>query len=139
MMPWSPAPSSLFPSASTPLAISIDWACSRIWTSAFASGSRPVRNRCLDGVTGDVLEQIEGDRRRAADLAGDDHLVGGCQRLAGDARFGVGGEVGVDDRVGNAIADLVGMTLGNGFAGKEIVGESHGQHLLDEIRARNLP
>ena len=56
----------------------------------------------------------------AAHLAGDDHAVGGGERLAGDARFRHRGEIGVDDRIGDAVADLVRMALGNGFAGEQI-------------------
>ena len=58
----------------------------------------------------------------AARLAGDHHLVGGRQRLAGDAQLpGIDAglrpfaEEQIDHLVGNAVADLVGMALRNGL------------------------
>ncbi len=77
-----------------------------------------------------LLEQRFGD----ADFAGDDDAVGGGQRLAGDADLaGVhAGLLGfaedqVDDLVGNPVADLVRMTLGNRFRSEEI-GRPHGRN-----------
>ena len=55
-----------------------------------------------------------------AHLAGDHDLVGGGERLAGDARFRHRAEEGVDDRIGDAVADLVRVAFGDGFAGEEI-------------------
>ena len=70
-------------------------------------------------------------RLLAAAFAGDDDLVGGAQRLAaeprvhlavvGDAELDVVRDEGVEDRVRNLIADLVGMTFGNGLAGEQII------------------
>ena len=88
-----------------------------------------------DGVVEDVavlvlLEQRRGD----AHFAGDDDAVGGGQRLAGDADLaGVhAGLLGfaedqVDDLVGDAVADLVRMALGNRFRSEEI-GLPHGRN-----------
>ena len=70
-----------------------------------------------------LLEQGVGH----AHLAGDDHPVGGRQRLAGDAHLrrihaGLLGlaEHQVDDLVRDSVADLVRMPLGNRFGGEEI-------------------
>ena len=62
----------------------------------------------------------------AADFAGEDDAIGGRQRLAGDARFGVLGQEQVDDGVADLVGDLVRMAFGNGF-GREEVGVAHGQ------------
>src|SRR6185312_12849151 len=71
--------------------------------------------------------------RRYAYLACDDHPVGRGKRLAGDADVpGVHpGLLGlpvdqIDDLVGYAIADLVRMAFGYGFAGEEIFPVRHG-------------
>ncbi len=61
---------------------------------------------------------LAGDFGGPANLAGENHAIGRDQRLDTAARFGFGGEIGVDDRVGNTIADLVGMTFRHGLAGK---------------------
>ena len=74
-----------------------------------------------DGLAGHVLQQILGHRGGPADLARQDHLVRRRQRFAGDARVGIGAEIGIDDGVGDAVANLVGVTLGHGFAGEEII------------------
>ena len=77
-----------------------------------------------------------------AHLAGDDDAVGGGQRLAGDAHVpGVhAGLLGlavdqIDDLVGDAVADLVGMAFGNGFGGEEIILPRHGCPLLKDRSA----
>ncbi len=81
----------------------------------------------LDGEPGDVLDEIPGDCRGAAGLARDHHAIGGGEGLAGDAQiaripaiFRAMAEEGVDHLVGNAVADLVRMTFGDGFAGEQI-------------------
>lgn len=85
----------------------------------------------LDGAADDALDLLVGHRLRTAGLAGDHHLVGGRERLAGGADLpGVDAGLGpfaveqIDDLVGNAVADLVRMTLGHGLAGEEI-GRAH--------------
>ena len=45
MMPWSPAPSSLLPAASTPMAMSADWAWTAPRPGRRSSGSRPAHSR----------------------------------------------------------------------------------------------
>ena len=95
----------------------------------------------LDGAAGGGLELARIDDRLAmavglqkrvghADLAGDDDAVGRGQGLAGDAhvpRVGAGlfGFLidEVDDLVGDAVADFVGMSFGHGFRG-ELIGSS---------------
>ena len=69
--------------------------------------------------------------RLAAAFARNDDLVGGGQRLAaeprvhlalvGDAELDVVLNECIEDRIRDLVADLVGMSLGNGFAGKQII------------------
>jgi hypothetical protein len=69
--------------------------------------------------------------RLAAALAGDHDLVGGRQRLAaeprvdlavvGDAELDVVLQKRIEHGVRNLVADLVGMSLGHGFAGEKII------------------
>ena len=68
----------------------------------------------------------------ATDFAGDDHPIGGRQSSAGhpnlirvDPALCALPEVEIDDFVGNAIANLVRMALGNGFAREEVVLADH--------------
>ena len=65
-------------------------------------------------------QRLEIDPRGGRDLAGDDGDTGLDQRLAGDARPGVAGEQGVQDRVRDLVGDLVGMAFGNGFGGEQV-------------------
>ena len=74
----------------------------------------------LDRGAHHALDLLVGDRLRAAGFAGDHHLVGGGERLAGgtdrpriDAGFRAFAEKQIDDLVGNPVADLVRMTFGN--------------------------
>ena len=90
------------------------------------SSSRLITRRAAD-----LLEQ----RRLAAAFAGDDDLVGRGQRLAaeprvdqavvGDAELDVVRQERIEDRVGDLVADLVGMAFGNGLAGEQIVLAGH--------------
>ena len=83
------------------------------------------------GLVAVLLQQ----RRLAAAFAGDDDLVGGGQRLAAepgvhqavvrDAELDVVRQKRVEDRVGNLVADLVGMAFGNGLAGEQVVLAGH--------------
>ena len=84
-----------------------------------------------------LLEQRVGN----AHFAGDDDAVGGRQRLAGDADVPRvhAGLLGlaidqIDDLVGDTVTDLVGMALGNGFRGKEVILPRHGCPLLKNDR-----
>ena len=118
MMPWSPAPSSLLPARIDALGDvrrlrveqHVDLAVLPVEAVLLVAD-------ILDRLAGEVLDRID-DLGRAPHLAGDDDAVGGGQRLAGDARLGQRGQIGVDDRIGNAVTDLVGMALGDRFAGE---------------------
>ena len=76
------------------------------------------------------------------DFTGDDHAIGGGQGFAGDADLG-GVHIGllgllehqIDDFVGDAVANLVRMPLGNGFRGKKIVRTGHVKPLCKVARA----
>ena len=57
----------------------------------------------------------------AADFAGQDDLVGGRHRLAGDARLRILGQEQVDDGVGDLVGNLVGMAFGHGLGREEII------------------
>ncbi len=61
------------------------------------------------------------DRARTADLAPDHHPVGGGKGLAGHPRLRVFGQKRIEDRIGNPVADLVGVPLGNRFGGERVV------------------
>ena len=65
------------------------------------------------------------DHARAPHLARQHDEVGGGQRLARDARFGVLGEEQIDDRVRNLVGDLIGMPLRDRFAGEQIRATRH--------------
>ncbi len=62
------------------------------------------------------LDLLLGDRVRTAHFTSQHNLVGGGQRFTRDAREGIGGKVEIDNGIGNPVAHLVGMALGNGFA-----------------------
>ena len=90
----------------------------------------------LDRGANDAFDLVVGDRFRTAGFAGDHHLVGGGERFAGradrpgvDAGLGAFAEKQIDDLVGNPVADLVRMTLGNRLAGEQI-GRAHQQPLV---------
>src|SRR5690606_13509870 len=85
----------------------------------------PILADVADAAAGGVLDPGE-DLGRPAHLAGDGHVIRGRQRLAGDTRFRVGSEIEVEHRVGNAVADLVGMPLGYALAGEEPALLGHG-------------
>ncbi len=67
----------------------------------------------LDGVPHHLLQRLVGDCRGTTGLTGEEDAVRGGHGLHGDARIGIRREIGVDDGVGNAIANLVGMTFGH--------------------------
>ena len=82
-------------------------------------GQRVLVERGGEGAVGvDAVKRPGGGVDVARDLAGQDHAVGGDQGLAGDARIRIGLQEEIDDRVGDAVADLVGVTLGDGFTGR---------------------
>ena len=74
----------------------------------------------------------------AAGFAGDHDAIGRGQGFAGDADIpgvdavlGAFAEKQIHDLVGNPVADLVGMTFGNAFAGEEII---HTRHVVSSPR-----
>src|SRR5882672_2255609 len=73
----------------------------------------------LDGAAYHLLQQFVGDRSGTTRLAGEKDAVRRRHGLDGDARIGIRREIGIDDGVGDAIANLVGMAFGNGFAREE--------------------
>ena len=73
----------------------------------------------VDRHPGEMRQQVGGDGGGPAGLAGEHHAVGGDQRLAGDARIGIGGQVCIQHGVAEPVGDLVGMAFGNGFGGEQ--------------------
>src|SRR5690242_21718609 len=71
------------------------------------------------------LDQLfAGDGRRASNLAGENDLICRDQRLDAAASFGFGSQKRINDRVGNAVANLVRMPLRDGFAGEYVIAVS---------------
>ena len=62
----------------------------------------------------------DGALRQDAPFAADDDAIGRRKGLAGDTRFGLFGEKGVQDGIRNAVTDLVGVPLGDAFRGEGI-------------------
>ena len=80
-----------------------------------------------DRLPGQLCNVFARDRGRSPRLARDHYAVRGGERLAGDANLvglptvaGRQVEVCINDFVGNPVADLVGMPLGDRFAGEQI-------------------
>ena len=67
----------------------------------------------LDRVAGGGFDQLMGDRLGSADFAGEHELVGRGQGFDRYAGVRVMTEIQIHDGVGNAVADLVWMALGN--------------------------
>jgi hypothetical protein len=83
----------------------------------------PIEPDVARGVA-DVGDALTHDARdvdvaRGGDLAGDVHETRGDERLDGDARMRIDREQSVEDRVGDLVADLVGVPLGDGLGGEE--------------------
>ena len=77
----------------------------------------------LGAVIADAPQRLAGHGRDVHIAAGGDfahhqHHAGGGGALTGHAGHGVLGQNGVQHAVGNLVADLVGMTFGHGFGGK---------------------
>ena len=83
----------------------------------------------LDRGAGHVLDDGVGEVVGTAHLAGEDDKVGGTQGFDGDPCLGFRRQVGIDDSIGDAVADLVGMSFGNGFTSEKIMGLGHGHPL----------
>ncbi len=88
-----------------------------------------LRRRVADVADHRLGDLAELDLRLARDLAGDDDQAGLDQRLAGDATLRVLRQQGVEDGVGDLIADLVGMSLVHRL-GRENVVLEHSDRLL---------
>ena len=150
-MPWSPAPSS-----SPPLfLLGVDAhgdvgrlaVQQHLDVGAVIGKAVLVVADVLDHVARDLRDQFAVDhrlvavlaeeRRLAAAFAGDHDLVGGRERFAaeprvhlavvGDAELDVVLEERIEHRVGNLVADLVGVTFGNRLAGEQEIGVSHAE------------
>ena len=77
----------------------------------------------LRAVVADVADDVACDLRDVdiaarGDLAHDVNKAGGDGRLAGHAAVGVFFKDRVEHRIGDLVADLVGMPLGDGFGGE---------------------
>ena len=77
----------------------------------------------LGAVITDIPDNFPGDLGNihvaaGGDLAHDVYQAGGSGGLAGHASVGVLGQNGVQHRVRDLVADLVGVALGHGFRGK---------------------
>ena len=75
-----------------------------------------------------------GDRGGAADFTGKDDTIGRDQGLDAAAGLRLNGEIGVDDRVGDAVANLVGMAFRHRLAGKHEI--AFGQRFALPERSR---
>ena len=74
----------------------------------------------LRGLDGGADDFLEVDLGLGGEFAGDDDVVALDQGLAGDAGEAVLREAGVEDRVGDAVGDLVRVSLPDGFGGEGI-------------------
>ena len=74
----------------------------------------------------DDLADVQGGVERGSlqagdcDLAADNDDVAFDKGLAGDTAGAVERETGIKDRIGNGVANFVGMAFANGFGGKNI-------------------
>ena len=78
-----------------------------------------------DHLPGDLVNGYIG---RGGDLSHHLHKTGGSAGLAGNAGRGILCQNGIQNRIADLVAELVGMPLGNGFAGKN---SAHENNLLD--------
>ena len=114
-MPWSPAPP-----VSTPIAMSGDCRSIVLINRARLAVESERRVGVPDARDRGAHDVRHGHVRRRRDLAGNAGETRRHQGLAGDPRFGIVGENGVEDGVGDGIRDLVGMAFGDGFRRKEM-------------------
>ena len=54
-------------------------------------------------------QDILGDRSGTADFTGENHTVRRRQRLDRDSGVRIGGEIDIDDRIGDPVANLIRM------------------------------
>jgi hypothetical protein len=71
-----------------------------------------------NGIARNFDQPILGDRSRAADLSSEDDAIGCDERLDAATSLRVRRQIRVDYGVRNSVANLVGVTFGNRFAGK---------------------
>ena len=69
-----------------------------------------------------VFQVPMGDAIGPPNFARQNNLIGRAQGLAGHPGFRHRGQVGVHNRVRNAVGYLVGMALGNRFTGEQVIG-----------------
>ncbi len=91
----------------------------------------------------DVGDEILGYARRAASFARDDDAVGGGERFAGgadrpriDSSLLTLAEEQIDDLVGDAVADLVGMAFRDRLAGELVILPDHRSFLSGLLSPR---
>ncbi len=75
----------------------------------------------LHRMTGNVFHPGECHRLRPPHLTGEDDKIGGAEGFNRDAGMRILGEEAVEDRIGDAVTDLVGMPLRHGLAREDIV------------------
>ena len=82
-----------------------------------------------DAIAGDLFDLLFhlGQARLVGqpDLTADHHTVGGGKGFAGDTGLGLFGQEGVKNSIRDTVADLVGVTLGNGFRSEKIILSGH--------------
>ena len=78
-----------------------------------------------DTIAGDLLAAVVIDRVGTTDLAGKNDLVRRDQGFDRDPRVRIGGHVGVDNRVGDLVANLVRVPFGHRFAGENVISRCH--------------
>ena len=130
--PWSPAPCSepSFPLAffaSTPCEMSCDWSVMTVLTKIFFGVKHVVvvdvtdlAHRIAHDLVDrdDVFQMLALRQIRNRDLTADDHDVALGVGLAGHAALAILPEAGVQDGVGNGVANFVRMAFANGFGSK---------------------
>ena len=67
-------------------------------------------------------DALEIEQRLGGDLAGDQHEAGLGHRFAGDPAERIDGEATVEDRIAHLIAQLVGVTFGDGLGREQVTG-----------------
>ena len=102
---------------------------------AFDIGMLPVEAFLLvadfaDRAARTLDQDILGDRSGTADLTGENHTVRRRQRLDRDSGVRIGGEIDIDDRIGDPVANLIRMPFAYGLARENIICESQGQSLF---------
>ena len=74
------------------------------------------------------------DRIGVVAFSGEHHAIGRDQRLDAATRLRFGGKKGINDRIGDAIANLVGMTFRHRFAGEHKIAAGQEFAFREEIK-----